>query len=37
MRYGYIRPIALYDEINDQKQKLEAHIPNIFIETHTRY
>lgn len=35
MRYGYIRPIALYDEINDQKQKLEAHTPNIFTEEHT--
>lgn len=35
MRYGYIRPIELYDEIDDQKQKLGAYTENIFIETHT--
>ncbi|AKG74637.1 recombinase family protein [Salinicoccus halodurans] len=35
MKYGYIRPIDLYDDIGDQKQKLNAYTENIFIETHT--
>lgn len=34
MKYGYIRPIELYDDIENQKKKLEEHTKDIYIEEH---
>lgn len=34
MKYGYIRPIELYDTIEDQKMKIEEFTKNIYIEEH---
>lgn len=34
MKYGYIRPIELYDEIAGQKEKIKLHTNDIHIEEH---
>lgn len=35
MKYGYIRPVDIYDEVKIQKQNLENYTDSNFIETHT--
>lgn len=34
MKYGYIRPIELYDAVSIQKKKLNTHTKEIYIEDH---
>ena len=34
MKYGYIRPIDLYDDVESQKKKIEEYTNDIYIEEH---
>lgn len=34
MKYGYIRPVELYDETEGQKNKILKYTKHLFIETH---
>ncbi len=34
MKYGYIRPVELYDDLTNQKKKINEHTDDLFTEAH---
>ena len=34
MKYGYIRPVTINDDLNEQKKKIETHTNEIVEEIH---